>query len=180
MPFRARGSRSSAGFVRGGILVTMASVAAAVALIGTTATAKSDYSSPYGYDKTWNAALRMVRVDLGFKVLEKDDASGYLLFEYRSPESGPKPTSGSLEFVRPSGAGEVKVVAQIPQMPRYHEQVLLDDLARKMHDEYGEPPAPRKAPPPPPPDAGADASDDEDNEHIVPSDEDNEHLVGKD
>ena len=141
----------------------MTGLAAAVALTSSMATAKSDYASPYGYDKTWNAALRMVRVDLGFKVLEKDDASGYLLFEYRSPESGPKATSGSLEFVRPqSGSNEVKVVAQIPQMPRYHEQVLLDDLAKKMHDEYGDPPAPHKEPAPPP-DAGTDAGDDDNN-----------------
>src|ERR1700722_4189576 len=148
---------------RCGALVAMGGIAVAIALTGTVATAKSDYSSPYGYDKTWNAALRLVRVDLGFKVLEKDDASGYLLFEYRSPESGPKATSASFEFVHPSGGGDVKVVAQIPAMPRYHEQVLLDDLARKRRDDYGEPPA-RKAPPPPPPaDGGPDAGDDDNN-----------------
>ncbi len=153
-------------FVRGGLLVAIAGVSVAL-FTGTAATAKSDYASPYGYEKTWNAALRMVRVDLGFKVLEKDEASGYLLFEYRSPESGPKSTNGSLEFVRPtSGASDVKVVAQIDKMPRYHEQVLLDALTRKMHDDYGDPPVAHRDPPPPPPseiDAGSDAGDDDNN-----------------
>ncbi len=42
-------------------------------------------------------------------------------------------------------------------MPRSHEQVLLDELARKMRTEYGEPPAPR--PPPATPDAGPEGND---------------------
>ncbi|MFO0670455.1 MAG: hypothetical protein U0235_12640 [Polyangiaceae bacterium] len=38
---------------------------------------------------------------MGLKVVEKDDAAGYLLFEYKSPESGTKVSSGSVELVRP-------------------------------------------------------------------------------
>jgi hypothetical protein len=126
------------------------------------AIAKTQYGSRYGYDKTWNAAVRLVRVDLGFKVLEKDEANGYLLFEYRSNEGGPKATSGSVEIIKPSGKVEdVLVVVQLPQMPRYHEQVLVDQLARKMHDEYGDPPPRKKDAPPPPPDAGPDGGEDE-------------------
>ena len=65
---------------------------------------------------------------------------------------GQKTTSG---FVRADQGGrlgtrpdDVRVVVQLPQMPRYHEQVLLDELARKMRAEYGEPPEPRAPPPP--------------------------------
>jgi hypothetical protein len=150
--------------VRGGLFVAIAGISVAL-FSGTIATAKSDYASPYGYDKTWNAAVRMVRVDFGFKVLEKDEANGFLLFEYRSPESGPKATNASFEFVRPaSGVGDVKVVAQIVAMPRYHEQVLLDDLTKKMREEYGDPPASRRDnPPSASPDAGSDAGDDDYN-----------------
>lgn len=120
--------------------------------------AKASYESPYGYERTWNAALRLVRVDLGFKITEKDEGSGYLLFEYQSPEQG-KPTPGSFELVRGRDPDAlVTVVAQLPQMPQYHEQVLIDQLARKMRAEYGEPPQ-RKRPPPSPVDAGSDASD---------------------
>ena len=118
------------------------------------ASAKSAYDSAYGFDRTWNAGLRLVRVDLGLKVTEKDDANGYLLFDYKSPESGQKPVAGSMEFIRGKD-GSVRVVVQIAQMPGYHEQVLVDNLQRKLRTEYGDPP--KKAPPPSAPrDAGPD------------------------
>ncbi len=119
---------------------------ASLAIATTTlhADAKSVYQSPYGYDRTWNAALRLVRVDDGWKITEKDDANGYLLFEYKSPESS-KPSAGSLELVRrPDADAPVSVLVQLPQMPHYHEQVLLDALAAKMRREYGDPPEPRR------------------------------------
>jgi hypothetical protein len=138
--------------------------ASAIVFTGQSATAKSEYDSPYGYDRTWNAAVRLVRVDMGLKLIEKDDANGYLLFEYRSTESGSKVTSGSFEFIRPSDprSFDVKVVVQLPDMPRYHEMVLVDHLTKKMRDEYGEPPM-RRDLPPVAPDAGAEAGTDESN-----------------
>ena len=119
------------------------------------AIAKSAYDSAYGFDRTWNAGLRLVRVDLGLKVTEKDDVNGYLMFEYHSPESGSKSVPGSMEFIK-GKEGDVKVIVQIAQMPGYHEQVMVDELSRKLRAEYGDPP--RKPPPPSPPkDAGSDA-----------------------
>jgi hypothetical protein len=119
------------------------------------ASAKSAYDSGYGFDRTWNAGLRLVRVDLGLKVTEKDDTNGYLLFDYKSPESGQKPVPGSMEFIKGKD-GQVRVVVQIAQMPGYHEQVLVDSLSRKLRNEYGDPP---KKPPVPsaPKDAGPDS-----------------------
>jgi len=127
---------------------------AAVALPESPASAKSAYDSAYGFDRTWNAGLRLVRVDLGLKVTEKDDSNGYLLFDYKSPESGQKPVPGSMEFIKGKD-GQVRVVVQIAQMPGYHEQVLVDSLSRKLRNEYGDPP---KKPPVPsaPKDAGPD------------------------
>ncbi len=126
-----------------------------VALPESSASAKSAYDSGYGFDRTWNAGLRLVRVDLGLKVTEKDDTNGYLLFEYRSPESGQKPVPGSMEFIKGKD-GQVRVVVQIAAMPGYHEQVLVDSLSRKLRNEYGDPP---KKPPVPaaPKDAGPDS-----------------------
>lgn len=126
-------------------------IAAAATLAAPSASAKATYESPYSYDRTWNAALRLVRVDMGFKVVEKDVDSGYLLFEYRSTESGNKATPGSFEMVRGRDADSpVRVVMQLPQMPQYHEQMMIDALATKMRSEYGEPPPKKK----PQPDAG--------------------------
>jgi predicted dithiol-disulfide oxidoreductase (DUF899 family) len=127
---------------------------AAVAIPESPASAKSAYDSAYGFDRTWNAGLRLVRVDLGLKVTEKDDSNGYLLFDYKSPESGQKAVPGSMEFIKGKD-GQVRVVVQIAQMPGYHEQVLVDSLSRKLRNEYGDPP---KKPPQPsaPKDAGPD------------------------
>jgi hypothetical protein len=138
-----------------------AAITAALA-VAVGADAKSTYDSPYGYDRTWNAALRLVRVDNGWKITEKDETNGYLLFDYAAPQSS-KPTSGSLELVRGrDGAPNVSVLVQLPQMPHYHEQVILDALASKMRREYGDPPEPKPAPAPvrrESPDGGSDGDD---------------------
>jgi hypothetical protein len=123
------------------------------------AVAEATLESPYGYDRTWNAALRLVRVDNAFKVEEKDPSSGYILFEYRSPENA-KPTPGSVELVRGKEPA-VSVRVRLPAMPHYHEQLLLDALAAKMRREYGDPPPPsRGREPPPPRDDAPDGGDD--------------------
>jgi hypothetical protein len=131
-------------------------LAAPLALRSEPASAKSAYESAYGFERTWNAGMRLVRVDLGLKIAEKDEGAGYLLFDYKSPESGQKPCPGSMEFVRSKDTGAVRVIVQIPQMPGYHEQVLVDQLARKLRNEYGDPPKRAPAPPAPQKDAGPD------------------------
>lgn len=154
---RAAVSSVLLGVARPALLGTTAGLAVAGAIVCTSepASAKGGYDSLYGFDRTWNAGLRLVRVDLGLKVSEKDDAVGYLLFDYKSPEGGARTVPGSMEFIRSKDDGSVRVVVQIPQMPGYHEQVLLDQLARKLRNEYGDPP--KKAPPPSSSkDAGAD------------------------
>jgi hypothetical protein len=138
--------------------LTGALVAAGIGLSARGADARSTYVSPYGYERTWNAAVRYVRVDNGWKVTEKDEANGYLMFEYRSAES-PKGTPGSIELVRSlESNATVSVLAQLPQMPQYHEQVLLDALASKMRREYGDPLPERERQAPQAPDASADAN----------------------
>lgn len=136
-------------------VMTALALGAATVIPTGEACAKSAYDSAYGFDRTWNAGLRLVRVDLNLKVTEKDDQNGYLMFDYKSPESGQKPVPGSMEFIKGKD-GAVRVVVQIPQMPGYHEQVLVDQLQRKLKNEYGEPPK-KPAMPSAPKDAGADA-----------------------
>lgn len=135
------------------------SVAGGIVLTEQSASANASLESAYGFDRTWNCAIRLVRVDMGLKVTEKDEQNGYLLFEYKSTESGSKPTPGSLELVRPQDpTGPVRVVAQLPQMPRYHEQALLDSLSRKLRQEYGDPPVLVKKKSAPVVDAGSEAA----------------------
>ena len=145
------------GFARYGLKAAALSLglAAFLTLRSDDARGKSSYDSAYGFDRTWNAGMRLVRVDLGLKITEKDEGAGYLLFDYVSPESGKNHVPGSMEFIRSKDTGAVRVVVQITRMPGYHEQVVVDSLARKLRAEYGDPP---KKPPVPssPKDGGAD------------------------
>lgn len=90
----------------------------------------------------------MVRVDLRLPITDKDLEAGYLLFDYL--DHG-KAFPGSIELVR----GErdrrpvTRAVVQVQGMPVYVEQMLVDRLARKLREEYGEPIEPPKAPPKP-------------------------------
>jgi hypothetical protein len=149
------------GVIKAALVGALSAGVGAVLVVGSApwADAKASYESPYGYQRTWNAALRLVRVDNGWKITEKDEQSGYLLFEYKSVENA-KPTSGSVELVRGNDdSATVSVLVELPQMPHYHEQLMLDALASKMRREYGDAPPPHRerAPTPSdPPDAGPD------------------------
>jgi len=126
---------------------------AALAIRGGDACASVAMTSRYTFEQTFGTAIRLIRVDLGLKITEKDESAGYVLFEYTSPESGKSVHNGSIEVVR--GGETVHVAVQLPAMPRYHEQMLLDSLVKKLAAEHGEPP---KKPAPPPADA-VDAGD---------------------
>jgi hypothetical protein len=101
--------------------------------------AKREQSFSYPYSRVWTAALRMLRVDFNSPITEKDRESGYFLFEY--PDGG-KSYEGSAEIVRvtENGVETARVVFQMPGLPSYYEQMLLDRLTRKLEQDYGSPP----------------------------------------
>jgi hypothetical protein len=116
--------------------------------------AKHAWSSPYGYDQTWSSLLRLLRVDLGYKILERDDKIGYVLFEYPG-DAGV--AIASIELLKLED--RVDVACTIGKYPGWHEISLLDKLARKMRTDYGDPPEkPRKEPDAGAPEASPDAS----------------------
>ncbi len=131
-------------------------VASALATSMHEAHATASYDSAYGFDRTWNAAVRFIRVDRSYKIIEKDDTTGYLLFEYTSAESGSKVSTGSMELVRAND--DVRVMVQLKEMPSYHEHALINAFANKLRSEYGDPPRRKKERDKPPADAGADGS----------------------
>jgi len=122
------------------------------------ATARVGGETEYSKAQAYSGALRYLRVDLGFEVVERDPDAAYLIFRYQPPGQNKSNATGTVEIVDTDG--HVKLFVQIPSMPEYHERVLRDGLVRKLHDEYGEPP--RKPAPPTPPqkkpeaDAGTD------------------------
>jgi hypothetical protein len=139
-------------FVRVAFLVLAVSAPLGLALH---ADASVGYDSPYSFEQTFGTATRLVRVDMGFKITEKDVDNGFLLFEYKSPESGSKISTGSVEIIR--GKERVHVAVQLPALPRYHEQIMVDALAKKLAEEHGDPPKKVKPAPATVDDAGSDA-----------------------
>jgi hypothetical protein len=138
------------------VLVGM--LAVGTLLLGVPAGARVEAESGYSKAQTYSGALRYLRVDLGYEVLEKDPDSAYLVFRYVPPGQAKGATTGTLEVV---DRGEnVRVFVRLPSMPEYHEVVLRDGLMKKLRDEYGTPrakKAPDKpAPSPPAGDAGSD------------------------
>jgi hypothetical protein len=145
------GMRRAAGI----LVIALAIGAPAAALIGAEdAAASVAYASPYTFEQTFGSALRLVRVDLGCKITEKDEANGYVLFDYTSLESGKKVHRGSLEVVRTKQGAHVAV--QLASLPSYHEQMIVDALIKKLAAEHGEPPAKGRAAPAEDAGAGAD------------------------
>jgi hypothetical protein len=113
-------------------------VGAALALPAVSA-ARTDRELTYRENEIWQGAIRFLRVESGYKILEKDKEAGYVLFEYKDEGNS---HAASFEMVRTARDGRLFVRAriQIPDMPRYVEAVLIDKLVRKLKDEYGAPP----------------------------------------
>ena len=105
-------------------------------LLASNADGRVEARSGYTKTQTFNGALRFLRVDKGYDVVEKDADAAYVLFRY--PLQGKATANGSVEIVETSSG--TKLVVQLPQLPEYHEVVLRDALLKKLRDEYGSPP----------------------------------------
>jgi hypothetical protein len=122
-------------------LLALAVLALLTGLALGSAEARVESSTEYTKAQAYSAALRYLRVDLGFEVVERDPDAAYLIFRYQ-PSSGDKTASnGSIEIV--AAASRTLIVVQLTRMPEYHERVLRDGLLRKLENEYGAPPRPK-------------------------------------
>ncbi len=147
--------------MRGGsiALLGLACAATAAAFVAGVAPvlARSGAILPYPAAEVWSSAVRFVRVDRGYVIREKDEGSGYILFD---AAEGPKATKGALEIIATrdaEGREATRAVFSLPDLPRHYEIMLLDKLAAKVKEERGSPAPPpsRKTPGDrPPADAG--------------------------
>jgi hypothetical protein len=127
-----------------------------ISLASASAQARTVRDEPYSMETTWNAAVRLVRIDMGLPITERDQEMGFFTFTYRE---GARTVPGSVEMVRTEVDGRpgARVIVQIPQMPTYVESLILTRLARKLRSEFGEPPPPVvRRPAAPPTDAPAE------------------------
>jgi hypothetical protein len=111
---------------------------------------------PYPIVDVWPSTVRFLRIDRNCAIREKDDAAGYILFDY--PE-GQKVHKGAVELIRTydnEGREITKVIISLPDLPRHYERLLIDKLGDKLREDRGSPaPPPPRKPAPPEPDAGA-------------------------
>lgn len=129
-----------------------------VFVLPATASARRSDSHAYRYEQVWSAALRLLRVDYGFPIRDRDEDVGFVLFDYVGTG---RAVPGSLEVVRTRQNDQdvVRVTLNIPAMPAYVERMILDKLQRKLREEFGEP-----LTPPPPREETAEDSEDEPEE----------------
>jgi hypothetical protein len=118
-----------------------AALAIGVLCVPASAGAKKTEDFRHSFDQVWGAAIRLIRVDQGYPIKDRDQTVGYFLFDYQ--DDG-RAYPGSVELIRipGDGPGQIRVVMQIPAMPSYIERMLLDKLEKKLSQEYGEPPQP--------------------------------------
>ena len=101
---------------------------------------------PYPFEQVWPAAIRYLRVDRGFEVMDRDEEAGYVLFEFDLGDE--RRGQGSLEAFRTqdgSGRPSVRIQVSTSQGPVHLPHAIVDGLAAKIRTERGQP-----APPPPP------------------------------
>lgn len=135
------------------------------------ADARSEKTLAYPREPAWATAVRFIRINAGFKVIEKDAEAGYVLFELHEEK---KTFRGSLELIDvvKDGRKVVRFVLTIEDRPQWVEIALLTKLERKLRAELGTPapeptPRPRQDDPPkkaeptpePPKDDGPRVSD---------------------
>lgn len=125
-----------------------AAIAVAVLAAAGAAEAKTERSASYSFEVVWPTAVRHLRVDEGFTIVEKDPDVGYVVFEVK--EEG-KAFSGTLEVVRQkdqAGRPAVRLVLRIGDRPAYMEAGVLDRMLAKLRKEHGDPPPPPEEKPP--------------------------------
>lgn len=108
--------------------------------------AKTSRKVSHSYEKVWPAAVRFLRIDEGHKVLEKDMANGYLLFEIAEER---KLFQGSVEVIRRKdarGRDAVELILTIKDRPSYMEHGILDRMLVKIRKELGLPEDPPDEP----------------------------------
>ena len=101
------------------------------------AEARSERKLAHPTAKVWSAAVRLIRVDLGLTISDKDEAAGYLVFEVA--EQG-KIFRGTLEVIAVDD-GSARAIIDIEDRPDYMETTMLRKLERKLRTE-GDAPAP--------------------------------------
>lgn len=134
----------------GSVLVFCLAAATLAALLAAPAAAKSERKVRYSREEVFRCFIRMLRVDLEQKILEKDLDGGFILFEYQEPIYK-RLSPASLEIIEVSAeerekdkdkavaeaGAKVKLRLEIKRAGASDEIGLLDKLETKLREDYG-------------------------------------------
>lgn len=105
---------------------------------------------PYPMEFVWPTAMRLLRVDRSYTIVDRDPDAGFILFDFPiGPED--RVGRGSVEvFATKDASGRAAASVQITTDggPVHLPHALLDALAEKLRKERGQPAAPPRAEPP--------------------------------
>ena len=129
------------------LALELAAVTGVAALVAPgRALARSEVVLSYPNGDVWPSAIRFLRVDQNYPIKEKDEPSGYVLFEL--PENK-RLYRAALELVKTTdgdGRAATQIICTIQDLPRRFELSLLDKLTAKVRDERGPPTPPVRKP----------------------------------
>lgn len=108
----------------------------------------------YSQKQVYSAAVRYLRIDLRYEIIERDPDAAYVLFEHQ-PSGQNSPRFGAVEVVKLQDG--VRLVVRLPDQPSYQEAMFRDGLLKKLRADYGEIASPSK-PPPSKPEDGSNKS----------------------
>lgn len=104
---------------------------------------------PWPSSTVWPTAVRLLRVDRGFTIVDRDVDAGYILFDF--PIGADAKGRGSVEVfatVDASGREAASVQITTDGGPVHLPNALLDALVQKVREERGPPPPPPPRDPP--------------------------------
>jgi hypothetical protein len=104
---------------------------------------------PYPRPEAWPAAIRYLRVDRSYEIVDRDPQLGYALFEF--PVSDSRTGRGSIEMLEakdPSGRPSVSLEVNTEAGPSHLPHTLAEGIAKKLREERGPPAPPPPAEPP--------------------------------
>ena len=108
----------------------------------------------YPAAQVWPAAIRYLRVDRAYDLVDRDRDAGFILFDFPLSGRSDAPMGrGSLELVETedaSGRAAVRLQVSTDAGPAHLPHAIAEGLAKKLKEERGQPaPPPRLEPPPP-------------------------------
>ncbi len=105
----------------------------------------------YPASEVWPAALRYLRVDRGYALVDRDRDAGFILFDFPIGSDAHAPGRGSVELVETedmAGRAAVSLRVSTDAGPSHLPHAIAEGLAAKLRSERGQPAPPPKPTPP--------------------------------